>query len=117
MRPVLYSYRRILLPVQARATTGRRYAAGPGTPKALQRWIDQITSQPPSRHDDTLDPLRAAQLLRTLPTRQHMSPSDVHASIKEGEELGYAHHMVYFQPETMLRNLGADGSSPVRQAD
>ena len=79
------------------------------TPPNLQRWITEITSRPPETHTDTLDPLRAAQLLRSLPTRQYLDA----VSVGDGDNLAQGSHMVYFQPETMLKDLGYDGSSPV----
>lgn len=78
-------------------------------PPALKSWISQISSRPVEVHHDTLDVLRATQLMRTLPTRQHLD--DVHLEL--GDELVKGGHMVYFQPETMLKNLSGDGSSPV----
>lgn len=82
-------------------------------PPALQDWINEITSRPPTIHYDSFDSLRASQLIRSLPTRQHLESIDARA--RDGHALGAGHHMIYFQPETMLCDLGPDGSSPVRQ--
>lgn len=78
-------------------------------PPTLQRWIDEITSRPPTTHHDSLDTLRTAQLLRSLPTRQHLDC----IALNDGDSLPQGAHMIYFQPETMLKDLGSDGSSPV----
>jgi hypothetical protein len=75
---------------------------------SLDQWIKEITSNK-TTHDDTIDSLRAAQLLRSLPTRQDRSS----VQVNDGDVLDQGHHMIYFQPETMLRDLGQDGSSPV----
>jgi hypothetical protein len=76
---------------------------------SLEEWINNITSARPTFHHDTLDAHRAGQLLRTLPTRQQ----ERSINVQNGNVLGCGHHMIYFQPETMLRDLGQDGSSPV----
>ena len=81
------------------------------TVPSISEWIKSRSSSPPTTHRDTLDPLRASHLLRTLPTRQHLPNSQL--SAREGDELCKGSHMVYFQPETALRDLGPDGSSPV----
>jgi hypothetical protein len=75
---------------------------------SIQEWISSTLAQGPSRHTDTIDSLRASHLLRTLPTRQHSLPS-----LREGDELIKGGNMIYFQPETMLSDLGRDGSSTV----
>jgi hypothetical protein len=79
------------------------------TSTSLEEWITTITSARPTFHHDTLDAHRAGQLLRTLPTRQQ----ERSINVQSGDILGCGHHMIYFQPETMLRDLGQDGSSPV----
>jgi hypothetical protein len=79
------------------------------TPSSIQEWIAQTTAQAPTTHTDVLDPLRASHLLRTLPTRQHLSPP----SVRDGDDLVKGGSMIYFQPETMLKDLGRDGSSTV----
>lgn len=79
------------------------------TPTSIQEWITSTLALPQTVHHDTIDPLRASHLLRTLPTRQHLPPPAVYT----GDELGKGHSMIYFQPETMLNDLGSDGSSTV----
>jgi hypothetical protein len=78
---------------------------------SISEWIKIKSSSASTTHYDTLDPLRASHLLRTLPTRQHLPLPQL--SVKEGDELVQGGHMIYFQPETALRDLGDDGSSPV----
>jgi hypothetical protein len=82
----------------------RRYSSQ----SSIQEWISSTLAQSPTRHTDTIDPLRASHLLRTLPTRQHSPPS-----LRDGDELVKGGNMIYFQPETMLSDLGRDGSSTV----
>jgi len=89
----------------ARSDASRRYT----TQASIQEWISKTSKTEPSIHTDTLDRLRASHLLRTLPTRQHISPT----ALRDGDELGKGHSMIYFQPETMLKDLGKDGSSTV----
>jgi hypothetical protein len=85
----------------------RRYSSQ----SSIQEWISSTLAQSPTRHTDTIDPLRASHLLRTLPTRQHSPPS-----LRDGDELVKGGNMIYFQPETMLSDLGRDGSSTVSHA-
>jgi hypothetical protein len=79
------------------------------TQSSIQEWISSTLAQGPSKHTDTLDALRASHLVRTLPTRQHL-PLPV---MRDGDELIKGGNMIYFQPETMLKDLGNDGSSTV----
>jgi hypothetical protein len=82
----------------------RRYSSQ----SSIQEWISSTLAHSRTRHTDTIDSLRASHLLRTLPTRQHSPPS-----LRDGDELIKGGNMIYFQPETMLSNLGRDGSSTV----
>ena len=82
----------------------RRYSSQ----SSIQEWISSTLTHPTTRHTDTIDSLRASHLLRTLPTRQHSQPS-----FRDGDELIKGGNMIYFQPETMLSDLGQDGSSTV----
>ncbi|TYJ52550.1 hypothetical protein B9479_006839 [Cryptococcus floricola] len=78
------------------------------TPPSLQQWIDHITARSPQRSHDILDPDRASQLQRALPTRQGGGYID---DLPGGTVLPPAHHLVYFRPRPMLRDLGEDGSA------
>ncbi|ODN89150.1 hypothetical protein L198_06469 [Cryptococcus wingfieldii CBS 7118] len=78
------------------------------TPPSLQQWIDHITARSPQRSHDILDPDRASQLQRALPTRQGGGYID---DLPGGAVLPAAHHLVYFRPRPMLRDLGEDGSA------
>ncbi|ODN73541.1 hypothetical protein L202_08041 [Cryptococcus amylolentus CBS 6039] len=78
------------------------------TPPSLQQWIDHITARSPQRSHDILDPDRASQLQRALPTRQGGGYID---DLPGGAVLPPAHHLVYFRPRPMLRDLGEDGSA------
>lgn len=98
---------RLVLGSPARPTRSLSLSTVP----SILEWIKSRSSSPPTNHYDTLDPLRASHLLRTLPTRQHLSLSQL--SGRSGDELVKGGHMIYFQPETALRDLGPDGSSPV----
>ena len=79
-------------------------------PPGLDEWIKHHTSSPAIITTDNFDPVRATQLLRTLPTRSYITPN---SGIKAGEPLAKGHHLIYFQPETPLCKLGRDGSSTV----
>jgi hypothetical protein len=79
---------------------------------SISEWIKTKSSSAPTTHYDTLDQLRASHLLRTLPTRQDLPLPRL--SAREGDVLLKGGHMIYFQPESALRDLGDDGSSPVR---
>lgn len=80
--------------------------AGPST--ALNQWFNQITSASPTFTNEVFDPLRARQIQISLPTRIEVP---VRAGV--GDELPRGHHLIYFQPETPLAELGRDGSSTV----
>lgn len=82
---------------------------------ALSTWIDQLTSSSPTFATDHIDGSRALQLIRTLPTRLGRTTHPDSAVSLVGHELPKAHHLVYFQPDTRLDQLGADGSTTVRR--
>lgn len=82
-------------------------------PPSITTWIDRLTAQPPSVATDIIDAQRASHLQRTLPTR--IGPNALGLPIVgAGQPLPAGHHLVYFQPQTTLDALGADGSSTVR---
>ncbi|WVF72524.1 hypothetical protein IAT40_007341 [Kwoniella sp. CBS 6097] len=76
----------------------------------ISRWISDLTSKPGKLSYDTIDVERASQLRRILPTRQDRPDTYAHDA-NAGDVLPCAHHLVYFRPKPMLRDLGKDGSS------
>lgn len=105
-----------------RITSARQYSTPSATGNAqLDAWIAERTSTVQYAHD-ILDPLRASQIHRTLPIRQPSSllsrshGNDVKLDWHEpsdGDPLPNGHHMVYFQPQDWLHELGRDGTSTV----
>ncbi|ORY24569.1 hypothetical protein BCR39DRAFT_546522 [Naematelia encephala] len=86
----------------------RVYSDSTRPPPSIQAWIRDLTSRKPILSTDVIDRARAAQLQRTLPTRQSVSA----ISVNQGDHLPKGHHLIYFQPETMQKDLAEDGSSP-----
>jgi hypothetical protein len=74
-------------------------------------WIERITSRPAEVTCDDIDDRRASQLRRTLPTR--LGPKGG-LNLPDKGTLPKAHHLAYFQPGSLLTELGEDGSSTVR---
>lgn len=78
------------------------------TGTGIKSWIDDLTSQPAEESTDTIDNLRATRLVQTLPTRENLIGG---TDVEEGGPLPKAHHLVYFNPDAWLGQLGADGTN------
>ncbi|KIJ68911.1 hypothetical protein HYDPIDRAFT_79628 [Hydnomerulius pinastri MD-312] len=76
---------------------------------ALNTWISSPKSLTLT---DTLTPTHLASLYVTLPTRDgSLTPSHPYQPPREGDPLGYGHHLVFFHPrnpESVLRPDGTD---------
>lgn len=83
--------------------------------------MESVVSAAPLIETDVFDPLRARQLQRTLPTRvPSRGTQDLPLNLptrKEGDVLPKGHHLIYFQPESLLGDLAEDGSSIVSDAE
>lgn len=77
----------------------------------IAAWIERITSRSAEVTYDDIDDRRASQLRRTLPTR--LGPKGG-LDLPDKGTLPKAHHLAYFQPGSLLTELGEDGSSTVR---
>ncbi|WRT66817.1 uncharacterized protein IL334_003780 [Kwoniella shivajii] len=85
---------------------GRSYSNASAS--AVDHWIQSMVTRPKKVSHDTIDVERASQLKRILPTRQK---GDYVQDAHIGEILPPSHHLVFFRPKPMLRDLGSDGSS------
>lgn len=94
------------LAIRNRVRPGRLYS----TPADLETWISSLTNREPEITHDFIDVDRSTQLLRVLPTRQL---GDYIGDVPTGTHLCPAHHLIFFRPKPMLRDLGPDGSSVV----
>lgn len=99
-------FRRSSLAIRSRVRPGRLYS----TPADLEAWINSLTNKEPEITHDFIDVDRSSQLLRVLPTRQL---DDYIGNVPTGTHLCPAHHLIFFRPKPMLRDLGPDGSSVV----
>lgn len=101
------------LPLSVRPYTSSSSStpASPDIPPALAHFIASLPSSPPQTSTELLDAVRAAHLHRTLPTRQDDTDAAV---LRAGDFLPPGWVWAYFQPESWVRDLGADGSSVVR---
>ncbi|OXG87317.1 hypothetical protein C348_00912 [Cryptococcus neoformans Gb118] len=87
------------------ASRSRLYSSSPAD---LESWINSLTNKKPEITHDFIDADRCSQLLRVLPTRQL---GDYIGDVPAGNCLPPAHHLIFFRPKPMLRDLGPDGSS------
>ncbi|WOO83641.1 Mesaconyl-C(4)-CoA hydratase [Vanrija pseudolonga] len=78
------------------------------TGTGIKSWIEDLTTQPAELSTDTIDNLRATRLVQTLPTRENLIGG---TNVEEGGPLPKAHHLVYFNPDAWLGQLGADGTN------
>ncbi|KGB80301.1 hypothetical protein I307_05788 [Cryptococcus deuterogattii 99/473] len=92
------------LAIRNRVRPGRLYS----TPADLETWISSLTNREPEITHDFIDVDRSTQLLRVLPTRQL---GDYIGDVPTGTHLCPGHHLIFFRPKPMLRDLGPDGSS------
>jgi hypothetical protein len=90
-------------------------AARSATSADIAAWIDGMTSRPVEASQELLDKQRSAHLLHTLPTR--LKGSSAYLDLPRTDLLPKAHHLIYFQPDSLLTELGADGSSTVSSND
>ena len=83
----------------------------------IDAWMRDMTARPPVIVSDYLDHQRATHLRNTLPTRFGSASSKLRLASSTPYEAGFplphAHHLAYFQPQSILDQLGADGSSTV----
>lgn len=100
-------FQRSSLASRHRTRFGRLYSSSPAD---LESWINSLTNKKPEITHDFIDADRCSQLLRVLPTRQ---PGDYIGDVPAGNCLPPAHHLIFFRPKPMLRDLGPDGSSVV----
>lgn len=100
-------FQRSSLASRHRARFGRLYSSSPSD---LESWISSLTNKKPEITHDFIDADRCSQLLRVLPTRQQ---GDYIGDVPAGNRLPPAHHLIFFRPKPMLRDLGPDGSSVV----
>lgn len=102
---------------QRTQSTSAGRPARPPPPPEITSWIAEITARPAEVSSDYFDPQRARHLQRTLPSRVEMAKSQGLplglAERAEGEVLPKGHHLIYFQPQSLLEDLGRDGSSTV----
>ncbi|WVQ77957.1 hypothetical protein IAT38_000037 [Cryptococcus sp. DSM 104549] len=75
---------------------------------AVDSWAASLMARPSQLTVDVVDVERASQLQRMLPTRQDCASVN---DLPIGTHLPRAHHLVFFRPKTMMRELGPDGSS------
>lgn len=100
------------------STASSASGASTAAPPNITTWINHLTSQAPSIRHDIVDPHRLLQLQKTLPTRNGpLALVDSLNTFRHGAQMPNGHHLVLFQPETALNNLGADGSSTVSWSD
>ena len=94
----------------------RRYYSLPPSPppqlsaaslEALDRWI---SADKRLAFSDTLRPEHLADLYITLPTRDGSRHPYEYAPPREGEPLGFGHHLVFFHPRNPEKRLRSDGT-------
>ncbi|TFK92105.1 hypothetical protein K466DRAFT_514066 [Polyporus arcularius HHB13444] len=94
----------------------RRHYSSPPSPAphlsaanvdALDRWIN---TEKQLAFSDTLRPEHLADLYVTLPTRDGSRHPYEYSPPREGEPLGYGHHLVFFHPRNAEKALRSDGT-------
>ncbi|KAI0721046.1 hypothetical protein C8T65DRAFT_632052 [Cerioporus squamosus] len=102
----------------AQCDYSRRYYSSPpqGSPTphlsaanvdALDRWI---SAEKRLAFSDTLRPEHLADLYITLPTRDGSRHPYEYSPPREGDPLGYGHHLVFFHPRNPEKALRTDGT-------